>query len=137
MSLELVVGFTRSLLSEQLHEAFPDEDIALRLDERVIYVSDMLLRAHRMMDSGVYVYRRFQTPTDRRYYGDDVQLRVGDGNPVTADVRHDTLNGIFVFAADQGSSVYIDGSSYDPYGTAADLLEQFSSMQSELCHRSG
>lgn len=104
-------------------EVFTDDDLQAALDERRSEASAVALLEDAVLSG--------DPTTFRAPYGlweADAVIASGSG-PLTPDVS-DPLNGVWSFDAAPGTTLYLTGRTYDLWGTAANLLEEWAARVS-------
>jgi hypothetical protein len=104
-------------------QQFDDQAIQDALDERRLRVHGEPLRPAPVLASGQYLEYAAAWGT----WESDVRLQAMSGT-VLAPAVSDLIAGRWVFAAAAPPPVLLTGSTYDCYGVAADLLEQWAAL---------
>ena len=119
-----VISRTRGLIRDSaapLH--FTDDQIEAALDRRRTEVVELPLDGVASRTAaGDLEYRRWVA--DRAPWEDNAVVLNAARVPITSGVTPDAMDGIWTFTTSQ-DAVYVSGLTFDLYGSAADLLDQW------------
>lgn len=121
-TMENLVERTKRLIAEVTDcDVFTDDEIQASLDKRRLYVRYKRLRPLVTLENSQIKYYDFVS-ADKDF---ETDYKITDSiGTETAPDSADLINGYFTYNAAQDQIRYITGKSYDPYGSAADLLIQ-------------
>ena len=127
--MDALIHRARSLVADTdpSTQVFSDQEVQDLLDVRRTFVRYALLNPQRTVaPGGVVTYQDYFSATG--FWEDDYQLVDRNYAPINNLVVPDTsdvISGHWAFSLNQYPPVWILGKTYDVYGTAADLLEQW------------
>lgn len=112
------------------NQIFDDDDLQNFLDQNRLDISLLeLAEVYSVQPGGVRVFTDYYEPFSLGNWEDGVVLQYAGGwTTVTPDTSELKI-GHWTFTAGQVPPVYISGFSYDPFGAAADALEQWASIE--------
>lgn len=120
-----VIAFTRKLVNDQTSSTWTDDDVQEALDRYRVELRYVALSEVPTMSGSDTVYRTFDVPDDYRYLETDAEVFDNSFGDLSASVSSvDYTAGRWEMSTDVDRPVYVLGWSHDPYGAAADLLEE-------------
>lgn len=109
-------------------EQYTDQELQDALDEQREQVHHLELRMEPTLGSPIY-YLTYYAPVGD--WEEDVVLKNGAYTTVTPDTS-DYIAGRWTFTTEPDYPIFLVGKTYDLYATAADTLERWSSLKSDV-----